>query len=101
MHRNRHDIFKSKHRVYNSVIHQHVLRHITAPDWSLTYVIVSSVHGILLQTVPHDVPAHEGVGRSLDVLLIVVLLRVDGCLWQATEVHVAWFVFCGLEQVNR
>lgn len=26
-----------------------------------TNVIVSSVHGVLLQAVPHDVPAHEGV----------------------------------------
>lgn len=68
------------------------------PDWWLTYVIVSSVHGVLLQTVPHDVPAHEGVRRSLDVLLIVVLFRIDGGLWQATQVHVAWFVFCGLRR---
>lgn len=48
--------------------------HDKTPDWKLTYVIVGSVHGVLLQAVPHDVPAHEGVRRSLDVLLIVVLL---------------------------
>lgn len=83
------------------MIHKLVPTHNTTPDWSLTDVIVSSVHGVLLQTVPHNVAAHEGVGRSLDVLLIVILLRVDGRLWQAAEVHVAWFVFCGLEQVNR
>lgn len=62
----------------------------------LTYVIVGSVHGVFLQAVPHDVPTHEGVRRSLDVLLIVVLLGVHGGLWQATQVHVTWFVFCGL-----
>lgn len=71
-----------------------------APNCWLTYVIVGSVHGVLLQTVPHDVPAHEGVRRSLDVLLIVVLFRIDGGLWQATQVHVAWFVFCGLQREN-
>ena len=27
----------------------------------LTNIIVSSVHGVFLQAVPHDVPAHEGV----------------------------------------
>lgn len=62
----------------------------------LTYVIVGPVHGVFLQAVPHDVPTHEGVRRSLDVLLIVVLLGVHGGLWQATQVHVTWFVFCGL-----
>lgn len=71
------------------------------PSWVLTYVIIGPVHGVLLQTVPHNVPAHEGVGRSLDVLFIVVLLRVHSGLWQATQVHVTWFVFCGLERNNR
>lgn len=71
------------------------------PDSVLTYVIVGSVHGVLLQAVPHDVPAHEGVRRSLNVLLIVVLLRVDGGLRQATQVHVTGLVFCGLQSVNR
>lgn len=63
----------------------------------LTNVIVSSVHGVLFQAVPHDVPAHEGVWRALNVLLIIILLWVHSSLWQAAQVHVAWLVFCRLQ----
>lgn len=28
---------------------------------ALTYVIICPVHGVLLQAVPHDVAAHQGV----------------------------------------